>query len=180
MKFSIKERGSKEYYNEFLYVAFNYKMFLKNPHKKTHKLTNMLLYYGIMLLLFIGLFIYFYMDESNSFYLICTGIFIFVFILDVFIYISCIKRIKNYINDKGIKHVNIEKEYVEYKDDNKSFKVKFKDIKCVIMNKYSICFIPNSLNNAIISMTIEYKNDIINVLKKYKREELIINNWKEE
>ena len=48
------------------------------------------------------------------------------------------------------------------------------------MNKYSICFIPNSLNNAIISMTIEYKNDIINVLKKYKREELIINNWKEE
>ena len=106
--------------------------------------------------------------------------FIFVFILDVYIYISCIKRIKNYINDKGIKHVNIEKEYVEYKDDNKSFKVKFKDIKCVIMNKYSICFIPNSLNNAIISMTIEYKNDIINVLKKYKREELIINNWKEE
>ena len=32
MKFSIKERGSKEYYNEFLYVAFNYKMFLKNLH----------------------------------------------------------------------------------------------------------------------------------------------------
>lgn len=180
MKFSIKERGSRDYYNEFLYIVFNYKMFLKNPYKKAHKLTNMLLYYGIMLLLFIGLFIYFYIDESSNFYLIFIGFFSFVFLLDVFILISGIKRINNYVNDKDTKHISIEKDYIEYKDNSKSFKVKFKDIKYVIMNKYSICFLPSSLNNAIISITIEYKNDIINVLKKFKREELIIDNWKEE
>ena len=80
------------------------------------------------------------------------------------------------MNEKGSKTINIEKDYISYKDNNKSFRVEFDDLKYVVINKYSICFIPKNKLSALISINVEYKKDVIDALSKYKKDYLIVDN----
>lgn len=58
MKLEIKEKGSKNYYDEFLYLVFNYKKIRNNPYKKIKRLTILgYSYFGISTILSILLFI---------------------------------------------------------------------------------------------------------------------------
>ena len=176
MKLVIKERGSKDYYNEFLYVAFNYKKILNNPNKKAKKITNSLLLYGLFIILSILLFIYFYKTDNSKLYLVFIGMFIFILLADIFMLFFSCNRIKEYMNEKGSKTINIEKDFISYKDNNKSFRVDFDDLKYVVINKYSICFIPKNKLSALISVNIEHKKDVIDAFLKYKKDYLIVDN----
>ena len=69
MKIEVKTRGVKEYYDEFLYMAYKYKSIKKNPKMKAHKLTSYLIFYLSVVLLGIILFIMFYFKYNDLFFI---------------------------------------------------------------------------------------------------------------
>ena len=64
MKLEIKEKPTKNFYNEILYVQTNYKKILKNPSKKVKKLTTSILLYLLTSIIAILISLYFYMQDK--------------------------------------------------------------------------------------------------------------------
>ena len=48
MKIEVNTRGSREYYDEFLYIVPRYKKYQKNLKKKTYRLTYYLTVYEVL------------------------------------------------------------------------------------------------------------------------------------
>lgn len=160
MKIEVKERGSRAFYDEFLYVASNYKKIKKNPEKRVYRLTYSLISYEFILLLCIGLITSFYLKENDILFMFLIGMLslLFVFVLMYAIMIN--KRIKAFMNDKGNKIVDINETGVEFLDDEKNIKIMWDNIDCIVVNKYSICFLPKDATNILISVNTDYKDDV--------------------
>ena len=173
MKIEIKERGSKQYYDEFLYIMFRYKDFKKRPFQKAYCLTNCLL-----VLIFISLIVsifsaILYFENRNVWYICILILFFLIFIFSLTIYIDSLRRIKYLINNDDTKIINITLDKVIYMDSNQKIEIKWSDIQNVIINRYSICFFTKT-TNIVLSTSIKYKENILNAIKKYHKEKLVI------
>ena len=69
MRLEVKERGSKEYYNEFLYVVSRHKKFKKNPRRKSYQFTKYLVFYNIFTFFVLLLNFYFYLDTKKTIFI---------------------------------------------------------------------------------------------------------------
>ncbi len=176
MKIEVKERGSKSYYDEFLFVVNKYRSLLKKPNVKVSKLTVFLKQYLLLILLSIIIFIASYIFTYDILFILFTGMLSILFIFSIYYLILINKRINYLMNETGSKIININKDYVEYSDEDKSYKVKWENIKYVIINKYSICFMPYLKSEILISISTDYKDKILNAIKKYQKEKILIDN----
>ena len=174
MKIDVKDRGKKEYYEEVLYIATKYNSIRKNPKKKVYRIIPYLICYDLFLILSIILITVFYLDTYDRLYIFLLGaLFVFLF-LSILLMISFKKRIDIFMNIDGVKSIIIDEEEVSYEDKEKRFNVKWDDIESVIIHKYSISFIPKSSSVALISISTDYKKEVLKALKKYKKESLIV------
>lgn len=176
MKIEVKERGTRSFYDEFLYIAFNYRSFRKRPHKRAYRLTSYLIGNECFVLLAIILFALSYKEGSDVVDVFLMGMFAFLFIYILFYLIITIKRIKSFMNTKGSKTINITEYGIEYSDEDKTLKLAWNDTQSVIISKYSICFLPKVMTGALISVTVNYKDEIIKCLRKYQEESLLADN----
>ena len=48
------------------------------------------------------------------------------------------------------------------------------DVNYIIIGKFTVSFIPKEETNRIITTRIEYKDKILKMLKKYKKEQLLV------
>jgi len=173
MKLEFNERGSKEFYDEILFVNANYYKILKNKNKKINRLTISFIKYLIISIIFTCLTIFLYLRTNDSFYTFVIGIYIILILFCIYFIIITNKRIKELISREEKITINITENYIEYKSVNSIFKINFEDVACILINKYSICFVPKTTKNAMISITSNYKDQIIKLLKKYKKESLL-------
>ena len=54
------------------------------------------------------------------------------------------------------------------------YDIGWKDIKYILINKYSISFIPRDKNNILLSISTEYKDKVIDAINKYNYSNLVI------
>ena len=67
MKIEVKERGSKKFYDEFLYIVSNYQKIIRNPHRKNRGLLYSVIGYGICALIFaVGFAIAYFIDKRTN------------------------------------------------------------------------------------------------------------------
>lgn len=59
-------------------------------------------------------------------------------------------------------------------ENNKKHVLNFEDLKCIIIGKYTISFMPKNMNNELLTTRIEYKDEIINIINK--KDILIVDN----
>lgn len=173
MKLAFEKRGTKEYYNEILYVAKNYKKIVNNPHKRLRNLSNQ---YLLLLIPLIIVYIIYPIFSQNE---LLFGLGLAIVTLCLAMYFRVRKAVNFYLNDKGKKSIEINKESVIYADDTKTYYLKWDNISYITVNKCSICFIPHISENTlpiIITVPIEYKSDILNAIDKYDKNQLIIDN----
>lgn len=176
MKLEITETGNKEYYDEFLYIANIYQKFKKNPRRKAHEFTKVLLLWTIITIVYTLLLTCAYLKTNDAFYIFLIGMTCFAIFFEIMYLIILNKKIKIFMNNKGKKIVELGKEGVNYTDADKSFNVKWEDISYIIINKQTICVIPKTVLSALISINIKYKKEISEALKKYDKEALLIDN----
>ena len=176
LKLKVTERGSREFYEEFYYIVASYGKVIKNPQKKASSiLKNNIIYFILTGLLIILLYLFFIFDKDYISFTLAT---ILLFALALFIRMdrSIRKIINSLMEYKGTKEIILSKNKIVYKDNDKEMVSNMDQISCVLINKYSICFLPKERTGVLIALPVEYKKDIIKFLKDEKLKDLLVDN----
>lgn len=175
MKFKC-EKGSKDYYNEFMFVTTNYKKILNSPKMKVKNLINQYILVLVLSLLLVAFITYNIIIDNYS-YVDVAILSIFSFI--IFLYGIMVLRLKNNIKlylNSGSTNIVIDELGVKKSSDRDDILLKWDNITYVIINKNSICFIPKKLPSFMLGIPIEYKDKIIKGLEKYDKMSILIDN----
>ena len=174
MEIELDKIESNNYYGEVLAVMSNYLKLVKNPKKKIRGTnTEALLLTGIalvFLVIFTGLYL---MDKTYTLYLYVIIIFSIALILGIVYNVLIHRRISKLKNNDLDKKLIIEDDYVEMNIGEEQFRLNFKDMHWIILNKYSITFLPKIKGEKLIAIEIKYKNQVISNIKE---KSLIVDN----
>ena len=193
IKLENLEKDYEERQDEFISTITSRKRLIENPkykiksYKKRYK--NNLLLSGIYLLTILILYVPFILSRKES---LIEGINLWVFILWIIILVLFIlilmnsykynKNLKEKKNDrtKDKKVLVIDKDKVELQSKNEqSISINWDNIEMVLLNRYGILFLTKNDNTISIGIPIWYKEEVIDILKKYKKDNLIINKVEE-
>ena len=189
IKLENLEKDYEERQDEFISTITSRKRLIENPkykiksYKKRYK--NNLLLSGIYLLTILILYVPFILSRKES---LIEGINLWVFILWIIILVLFILILMNsYRYNKNLKEKKnartkdkkvlvIDKDKVELQSKNEqSISINWDNIEMVLLNRYGILFLTKNDNTISIGIPIWYKEEVIDILKKYKKDNLIIN-----
>ena len=193
IKLENLEKDYEERQDEFISTITSRKRLIENPkykiktYKKRYK--NNLLLSGIYLLTILILYVPYILSRKKS---LIEGINLWVFILWIIILVLFIlilinshrynKNLKEKKNarTKDKKVLVIDKDKVELQSKNEqSISINWDNIEMVLLNRYGILFLTKNDNTISIGIPIWYKEEVIDILKKYKKDNLIINKVEE-
>ena len=176
MKINIDKVGSRNYYDELLYVANNYKKFIRKPRSKA-KLQSKTIYVWVCLILAIMVgFIVLYFSERKTSHLYIVGLYMLILGCALY-YLGLInKRINFYLNEDVSKVIDINKDEIGYDDTKQKMSIKWSEIAYVIISKYSICFLPKEPTNVFISISKDYLDQVLKGIEESGHSDLVIDN----
>jgi hypothetical protein len=173
---SKKDESDKNYYEELLYITSKYNKLVRTPHVKLHKISVVYTVYIVLLsIMVIGLF--FFLNKSI---LLVIGFILCIIALIFSIYFLCYSR--NYIKkelsyDGNDPYVVISSKGISYvKGSNISYKISWNDVRWILINKYSVTFIPKKNSYLIIGVNSLYKDDIIKAVINEKKTHILVDN----
>ena len=176
MKIEITERQERCFYEELLYVLLKYNQLKKKPTKKVYNLTKYLITYDLLVLLGIVLTALFYLNNNDKSYMLLLGMLIVLFVFATTSLVNANKKIKAFMNAKGKVVYEFNKEGINYSATDRNYKITWDKIKTVIINKYSICFIPEYNTDILMSLGIDSKDKVLKILEKYNMTHLLVDN----
>ena len=165
---------SDAYYNEVLAIVSNYKKLVENPRQKIKGLNRQAITLTVISVAFLVVFSVLYLqNRSNTLYLIVVAIFAVAFVLGIIYNVLIRRRISKFRNRGSDRKLVIEEDYVELTVGNEKSRLEMSEIQYVLINKYSISFIPNKPNSTLIAIGIRYREDVLN---NFSHKELIVDN----
>ncbi|WP_292885556.1 hypothetical protein [Methanobrevibacter sp. UBA212] len=174
MEIEMNKIESDAYYNEVLAIVSNYKNLVENPRQKIKGLNRQAITLTVISVAFLVVFSVLYLqNRSNTLYLIVVAIFAVAFVLGIIYNVLIRRRISKFRNKGSDRKLVIEDDYVELTVGNEKSRLEMSEIQYVLINKYSISFIPNKTNSTLIAIGISYKSDVLN---NFARKELIVDN----
>lgn len=174
MEIEINKIESDAYYNEVLAIVSDYKKLVKNPRQKIKGVNRQAITLTVISVAFLVVFSFLYLqNRSNTLYLIVVAIFAIAFVLGIIYNVLIRRRISKLKNRGSDRKLVIEDDYVELTVGNEKSRLEMSEIQYVLINKYSISFIPNKANSTLIAIGISYREDVLN---NFARKELIVDN----
>lgn len=174
MEILLDRQDSTKYYDEVLAVVSNYKKLVKNPRKKIRGLTSSAISLTLIAVVFMIVFTVLYLrDTAYSLYLYIDILFIAAVILGVIYYALIKRRISKFKEVDSSKKFVIEDDHVEMHIGDEVFPLKFSDMHWIILNRYSITFLPKTEGARLIAIDIKYKSQVISNISE---KSLIIDN----
>ena len=174
MEIEMNKIESDAYYNEVLAIVSNYKKLVENPRQKIKGLNRQAITLTVISVAFLVVFSFLYLqNRSNTLYLIVVAIFAVAFVLGIIYNVLIRRRISKFRNKGSDRKLVIEDDYVELTVGNEKSRLEMSEIQYVLINKYSISFIPNKANSTLIAIGIRYREDVLN---NFARKELIVDN----
>ena len=174
MEIEMNKIESDAYYNEVLAIISNYKNLVENPRQKIKGLNRQAITLTVISVAFLVVFSVLYLqNRSNTLYLIVVAIFAVAFVLGIIYNVLIRRRISKLKNRGSDRKLVIEEDYVELTVGNEKSRLEMSEIQYVLINKYSISFIPNKANSTLIAIGISYREDVLN---NFARKELIVDN----
>lgn len=167
MEIRINDSGSKDYYGEVLAVMSNYGKLVKNPRQKIrglHKQAMMLT--GIALVFLVVFSILYAMDRSYILYFYIVVIFAVALVLGIIYNILINRRISQLKNPGADKRLVIENDHVELSIDSEKTRLLISEIQYILINNYSISFLPQNINSKMIAVNVAHKNEILNSINE--------------
>lgn len=167
MEIRINDSGSKDYYGEVLAVMSNYGKLVKNPRQKIrglHKQAMMLT--GIALVFLVVFSILYAMDMSYTLYFYIIIIFAVALVLGIIYNILINRRISQLKNPGADKRLVIENDHVELSIDGEKTRLLISEIQYILINNYSISFLPQNINSKMIAVNVAHKNEILNSINE--------------
>ncbi|WP_292603193.1 hypothetical protein [Methanobrevibacter sp. UBA212] len=174
MEIEMNKIESDAYYNEVLAIISSYKNLVENPRQKIKGLNRQAITLTVISVAFLVVFSVLYLqNRSNTLYLIVVAIFAVAFVLGIIYNVLIRRRISKFKNKGSDRKLVIEDDYVELTVGNEKSRLGMSEIQYVLINKYSISFIPNKTNSTLIAIGIRYREDVLN---NFSHKELIVDN----
>ena len=179
MKIEIKEKPTKSFYDELLYIQTNYKKIINKPNKRVRKLTTSILCYSLIALLstLFSLHCYKQFRYGNEFKYIAF-FFSVLYIFSLFYFIIVKRRLKQIIDysKKTKSSLEIDHHNISLVKKESTVSITWDSLKNIVINKYSVLFLPKDIASTYIAINTEYKEEILKIVKKYKYTNLIQDN----
>lgn len=182
MKIEIKDiENKKEYLDEAHYILMNYKKVLKKPKRKISTLSKSFNIRIIILALYLILTLPIIIQSNGTLEVTCYSM---VLVLLVLVIIRKIKYNKQlYYMSLGATDsvLNIDENEIVLENNNfkRTFKVEWNEVRYILITNKCICFMVNinkNIQGNLIIIPKDYKDKFIKIIKKLKKEELIIYN----
>lgn len=174
MEIKLNKIESDAYYNEVLAIVSNYKNLVKNPRQKIKGVNRQAITLTVISLAFLVVFSVLYLqNRSNTLYLIVVAIFAIALVMGIIYNILIRRRISKLKNKGSDRKLVIEEDYVELTVGNEKSRLEISEIQYVLINRYSISFIPNKTHSTLIAIGIRYRDDVLN---NFAHKELIVDN----
>ena len=117
MEVKVTKRGSVAYYDEFLYVIYFIKSFIKNPNRRIHRATHYFIILAVLIAFVLGANIYVYVLYKDSFNIFLVGFLSLLLLYVLFYLITAYKRINMYLNNKDEITFALKEEGIVYKSE---------------------------------------------------------------
>ncbi len=176
MRLEITERGPKDFYDEIMYIAANFKKFRMKPNRKVHPQSLVYTGYCVATLLVILVFMLEYLGDHNGIFLLLSGMMLVCFFLLIVIVVSMRKRITAMMNEPGTKVITIDDRGVGYEAESQTVNIKWDEITNVIINKNSVVFMPRTDMSLMISVYSKFKDQILQGVAEAGHMELLVDN----
>lgn len=161
MEIKIDKIGSNNYYSEVLSVMSNYKKLCKNPRQKVSGLTTQAYTLAAFSAVFLVFFLILYLQNmSDSLYFYVVVLFTVTSILAIIYIFLIYRRISALKNISSDKRLIIEEDYVEMVVGDEKSRLAMSEILCIIINRYSISFLPKDISSKLIAVDKEYMNQV--------------------
>lgn len=168
---------TRKLYEEAFYIMAYYSAFMKNPHKKTHSilktLMGVIIYAGVVLATGI---LFLFVDYSLILATVLLTVGALVGLLFLKYYLAYKKRVDISMKDTSHKVYTISDERIIYKDNGKDLSTEWADIKSIIINKYTVCFLPATLNSTFYVLPVENADEIKTFMSGIGKDGLIVDN----
>ena len=99
-----------------------------------------------------------------------------IILISIILFINGLLKIKYYQSNSRDTAITVNNEEIVLDHGDYTLKNKWNDIKYIIANKYSICIIPKVLPGLVVCFPIESKDNIIKMIKRFKKENIFIDN----
>lgn len=169
MTFESKQKENKKFYEEIMYISSNYYIFKKRPNTKTHSLLKVFLLYSTLFLIFSILFLF--IPKM----IVLSGICFTLFLIYLYLVFETNYKLKEYmLHDNST--IIIDETGIESIENNEvSKKLGWSAIERIIINKYSISILPKNFAHFAIFIEKSSKEKVIEALKKYNKQNLLVN-----
>lgn len=159
MEIQIETTNNSKYYDEALYITSNYNKFIKNPRKKAIGLTRYAFLLTGLSVIFLAIFTALTLTQHSNLYFYVAILFAVAFVMGIIYYLLIKNRISKLRKNNDTKKLIIENEYIELIVGKQRFHMEKSDIQYILINKYSLCFLPRTKTN-IIAIDVKYKNQV--------------------
>lgn len=164
---------TSQYYDEVLDISSNYNKIIKNPRKKFSGSRRYALTLTGIALVFLAIFSLLTFTQNSSIYFYVMVFFAVTFALGVIYYIMILNSISKLKNRDISKKLILENDHIEFIVGDDEYRLEKSDIQYVLINRYSISFIPKIKTNNIFFADIKYKSQI---LENFNEKSLIVDN----
>ncbi len=153
MVIEVKEKGSREFYEEVVNVISQYRYLIKNPERKLRSnLKGLRIYLIILVVMFILLLAMGFawgFDTLDIVTIVALGI---VGIFGCRYLISMKKLVNQMLDDKRTSTFTIDESGVELVKDGQTVKLAWENIAFVRMFKESMCFVASNVTSFVIAL----------------------------
>ena len=175
MKIECKDRGTKEFYDEILFLSMKRKDFLNNPKMKMLGISKYYKSYMLLAIFSIILMLVFYYIFEENIFLIFLGMMVLLLVYCLLSYRKMMVYVNQMLSTENATSVDINEDGINFHDDKKDIFLKWNDIHSIIKAKHSISFLPKNVMDYIISIRDKYTDEVLTALKENDKESLIIN-----
>lgn len=166
MEINMDNNSSSKYYDEVLSVMSNYKKLVNNPNQKISSIKrHATILTGISLVFLVIFAILYARDTTYTLYMYIVIIFAVALVLGIIYYMLINRRINSFKNANSAKKLIVENDYVEMHVGNDKTRLEMSEIHHILINNYSICFLPANSNSKMIAVDVKYKDSILNAIE---------------
>ena len=166
MRIEVNEVGRREYYDEVLYAASNYKKFQKNPNKRIKGFIKAMLMPTIAYIVLTALMLVLFWRDRDLVFLPLAGMLAFVVIFFIIYLVKGNKQIDAMMADKGTRYIEITKDSVKFEDSKKVIEQKWSNIMNVLLGPHSIIFLPTGTDGALITIDRTYEEEVLRAVNE--------------
>jgi hypothetical protein len=174
MRITVNETGRREYYDEVLYVASNYKRFQKNPNKKIKGFIKAMLLPTILYIVMVVIMLLLFGQDRDPIFLLLAGMLVFVVVFFVIYLVRGNRQINAMMAGNGTRYIDVNGEGVTFEDDKKTIAQKWTNIMAVLLGPHSVVFLPIGTDGALITIDRNYEEEVLNAVRETGHGELIL------